>query len=138
MICICDVLFFLQMSQKDSSIGSTKNSKFMMKNGESVLKELIPASNGIYFPYRIFSAKEFKVATNNYDKQNIRNRAFCSNLCKGIWQDRLISVMKFDKSCKQLSYGWSSNNIVYASQMSHKHILKLIGCCLETNLHSSF
>ena len=24
------------------------------------------------------------------------------------------------------------NNITYAAQMSHNHILKLIGCCLET------
>lgn len=29
-------------------------------------------------------------------------------------------------------YNTSINNIAYTSQMSHKHILKLIGCSLET------
>lgn len=29
-------------------------------------------------------------------------------------------------------YNTSINDIAYTLQMSHKHILKLIGCCLET------
>ena len=42
----------------------------MMRNGTSVLKELIASSNGKYNPC-IFSAKELKIATNNYDKRKV-------------------------------------------------------------------
>lgn len=60
--------------------GGQKNSKFMIRNCESVLKEFIIASNSLYFPYRIVFAKELKAVTNNHDKQNIINRAFYSIL----------------------------------------------------------
>ena len=33
-----------------------------------------------------------------------------------------------------LTYEWCLRNIVFASQMSHKNILMLIGCCLETQI----
>ncbi|KAK2640384.1 hypothetical protein Ddye_028179 [Dipteronia dyeriana] len=38
--------------------------------------------------------------------------------------------MKFENF--SYAYDFSIKNIVFASQMCHKHILKLIGCCLET------
>lgn len=44
---------------------------FMMRNSERLLKELIASSNGKYNPYRIFSAEELRIASNNYDEQNI-------------------------------------------------------------------
>lgn len=40
--------------------------------------------------------------------------------------------MKFDDNDNYNAYECCVSNIVYPSQMSHKHILKLIGCCLET------
>lgn len=104
----------------------------MMRNCESVLKQLISVSNSLYFPYCIFFAKELELVTNKYDKKNIINRAFCSTLHQDFLQDRLIFVMKFDKSCKRWSSACSINNTVCASQMSHKHTLKPIRCCLET------
>ncbi|GAY57401.1 hypothetical protein CUMW_179140 [Citrus unshiu] len=59
----------------------------MMRNGTSVLKELIASSN----------------------------------------------VMKFyGHEYHRHTYGSCINNITYAAQMSHNHILKRIGCCLET------
>ncbi|GAY57392.1 hypothetical protein CUMW_179050, partial [Citrus unshiu] len=48
-------------------------------------------------------------------------------------EERLISVMRFRESNRD-EHGSCINNIVYAAQMSHNHILKLIGCCLETQI----
>ncbi|KAJ4719455.1 putative Receptor protein kinase [Melia azedarach] len=102
-----------------------------MRNGETVLKELIAASNGKYNPFRIFSAQELKIATNNYDENNYVNKYF---VYKGFWNERPISVMNFQSHIKDYAYKFCINNIIYASQMSHKHILRLIGCCLETEI----
>ena len=52
---------------------------------------------------------------------------------KGFFQERPVSVMKFDES-KPRTYDCCINNIVYASQMIHRCIFKLIGCCLETQI----
>lgn len=113
---------------------SRDKTTFTMRNGASVLKELIAASNGKYNPYRIFSDEELKIATNNYDDQNFIEPGHLFKLYKGIWQERSITVMRFLGFIKirETTHKRCINNIVYAAQMSHKHILKLIGCCLET------
>ncbi|KAH9755144.1 non-functional pseudokinase ZRK2 [Citrus sinensis] len=112
----------------------TDKRTLMVRNGATVLKELIASSHGKYNPYRIFSAKELEIATNNYDEREVIKQCdfYITKLYKGFWQERLISVMKFDESLPDSAYKYSINKIVYAAQMDHKHILKLIGCCLET------
>ncbi|XP_052298049.1 non-functional pseudokinase ZRK2-like isoform X1 [Citrus sinensis] len=112
----------------------TDKRTLMLRNGATVLKELIASSHGKYNPYRIFSAKELEIATNNYDGREVIKQCIFHiyKLYKGFWQERLISVLKFDESYSDSAYRYSINNIVYAAQMDHKHILKLIGCCLET------
>ncbi|GAY57398.1 hypothetical protein CUMW_179110 [Citrus unshiu] len=108
----------------------------MMRNGASVLKELIASSNSKYYPYRIFSTQEIKLATNNYDQKNVIAKDTSYNLYtmyKGFWQERLISVSQFHgHECRPRAYESCINNVTYATQMSHNNILKLIGCCLET------
>ncbi|KAK9215565.1 hypothetical protein WN944_007570 [Citrus x changshan-huyou] len=114
----------------------TDKRALMMRSGASVLKELIASSNGKYYPYRIFSAQEIKLATNNYDQKNVIAKDTSYNLYtmyKGFWQERLISVLQFHgHECRPRAYESCINNVTYAAQMSHNHILKLIGCCLET------
>ncbi|GAY60142.1 hypothetical protein CUMW_199710 [Citrus unshiu] len=112
---------------------STDKATFVIRNGESVLKELIRASNGKYNPYCTFSAKELEIATNNYDSEKVIMKRSFYTLYKGFCQERLISVMKFDAS-KPRMYDCCINNIVYASQMIHRCFFKLIGCCLETQI----
>ncbi|GAY60147.1 hypothetical protein CUMW_199750 [Citrus unshiu] len=90
------------LNEKKFKLWSKGKRTLMIGNGASVLQELIASSNGKYIPYRIFSAQELKQETNNYDQKN------------GFWHESCI------------------NNVTYAAQMSHDHILKLIGCCLET------
>lgn len=107
---------------------------FTMRNGESILKELIASSDGKYNPYRIFSAEELRIATNNYDEQNIVLQDPFRTLYRGFWQERAISLMKYDSNRNQHALEWCINHIVYASRMRHKHIIKLIGCCLETQI----
>ncbi|XP_052298074.1 serine/threonine-protein kinase ZRK3-like [Citrus sinensis] len=111
----------------------TDKRALMTRNGATVLKELIASSHGKYNPYRIFSAKELEIATNNYEEIKIIKQDSTYKLYKGFWQERLISVMRFRESNRD-EHGSCINNIVYAAQMSHNHILKLIGCCLETQI----
>ncbi|KAK9219152.1 hypothetical protein WN943_007792 [Citrus x changshan-huyou] len=86
----------------------------MMRNGASVLKELIASSNGKYYPYRIFSTQEIKLATNNYDQKNVIAKDTSYNLYtmyKGFWQERLISVSQFHgHECRPRAYESCINN----------------------------
>ncbi|XP_031253806.1 non-functional pseudokinase ZED1-like [Pistacia vera] len=104
-----------------------KEERFLL-NGKTLLKELIASSNGKYNQYRSFTDKEIKIATNNYDQQNIILTQGWYSLYSGFLQDRLVSVLNFSDEYTENSI----NSIVFASQMRHKFFLKLIGCCLET------
>ncbi|ESR46605.1 hypothetical protein CICLE_v10003367mg, partial [Citrus x clementina] len=95
--------------------------KIMMMNGAKVLEKLISSS------------KELEIATNNYDSEKVITKRSFYTLYKGFFQERPVSVMKFDES-KPRTYDCCINNIVYASQMIHRCIFKLIGCCLETQI----
>ncbi|KAI9187462.1 hypothetical protein LWI28_028421 [Acer negundo] len=110
---------------------------FIMKNGADLLEQLIASSNGKYNPILGFSTEELKIATNNYDERYlIKEDFYFQKVYKGFLQDRSIFVMKFDHEYPMDSnaYQYYFNNIAFASQMRHKNILKLIGCCLETQL----
>ncbi|KAK9219143.1 hypothetical protein WN943_007783 [Citrus x changshan-huyou] len=132
-ISISDLSICRPENREDRETTNNSKTENMMRNGASVLKELIASSNGNYNPYRIFSAQELKLATNKYDQKNVITEDWGCILYKGFWQERLISVMRFRESNRD-EHGSCINNIVYAAQMSHNHILKLIGCCLETQI----
>ncbi|XWS10559.1 hypothetical protein CRYUN_Cryun38cG0006200 [Craigia yunnanensis] len=103
-------------------------------NGSILLEKLVAFSNGKCNSIRNFPYEELKRATNNFDPRQVIAVDSGYKLYKGFLQDRVISVKKFNE--KDLAqYGYSFNEIVFASQTSvHKNFLKLLGCCLETEV----
>ncbi|XVE63028.1 hypothetical protein DITRI_Ditri06bG0166800 [Diplodiscus trichospermus] len=109
---------------------------FFIKNGGVLLKELVALSNGKPNPIRHFSAEELLIATNYYDTRQSVVRDFCYRLYKGYLKDIPIFVKKYDVDSL---LGFSSidpyKDIAIGSQMSaHKNVLKVLGCCLETEI----
>ncbi|KAJ0013517.1 hypothetical protein Pint_19811 [Pistacia integerrima] len=111
------------------------NTSPMMANSKYLLEKLISSCNGKYNPIRSFSQEEPKTATDNFDAGKVITRAASYELYKGILEDYSVSVMKFrDDPSRSDAYEYCFNNIVFASQMKHKNLFKLIGCCLETEI----
>ncbi|KAK0602372.1 hypothetical protein LWI29_032692 [Acer saccharum] len=104
---------------------------FMMRNGEILLEKLIASSKGKYNPIRSFSVEEVKTATNNFKVQNVITKDSLNEFYKGFLHDRQMSVMKYSDNSLD-AYEYCLTNVVFAAQMRHKNVLKLIGCCLET------
>ncbi|XP_044471822.1 non-functional pseudokinase ZED1-like [Mangifera indica] len=111
-----------------------RNEEPFLRNGAILLEKLIASCNGKCNPIRGFSAEEMKTATNNYDPHNIIKEDSYFLLYRGSLQDRPVSVMKFFSRGLRDADQCSFNTIVFASQMRHKNILKLIGCCLESQV----
>ncbi|KAK6243145.1 hypothetical protein QUC31_009554, partial [Theobroma cacao] len=105
---------------------------FFSKNGGVLLEELIAFCDGKSNPIRHFSAKELLRATNYYDAHQIFVQDTGYKLYKGSLTDRPIFVKKYDSSWSSLAVN-PYKDIAIGSQMSvHKNVLKVIGCCLET------
>ncbi|XP_021281605.1 non-functional pseudokinase ZED1-like [Herrania umbratica] len=108
--------------------------KCFIKNGGVLLEEVIALRNGRSNPICHFSAKELMRATNNYDARQIFVQDLGYTLYKGSLRDRPILVKKYDSRWRFLETA-PYKDIAFGSQMSvHKNVLKVIGCCLETEL----
>ncbi|KAK8577936.1 hypothetical protein V6N13_076612 [Hibiscus sabdariffa] len=123
---------------KGSKIGSflgikrkSKDEGLLLKNGSMLLEKLIASSDGKCNPIRTFSTEELNQATNGYSIHQEISRYVHFVLYKGSLRGRQISVKRYKSHDKCLET--AITDIVISSQMSaHKNVLKLIGCCLET------
>ncbi|XVE63024.1 hypothetical protein DITRI_Ditri06bG0166400 [Diplodiscus trichospermus] len=112
------------------------NQTFFIRNGGVLLEELVAFSNGRPNPIRHFSAKELLIATNYYHTRQIVVQDFGYRLYRGYLKDLPIFVKKYDsESLWCISVLDPYKDIAVGSQMStHKNVLKVLGCCLETEI----
>ncbi|GMN36316.1 hypothetical protein TIFTF001_005913 [Ficus carica] len=111
-----------------------KEEAFFVKNGASVLEKLVSLLNGDCNPIRSYSAQQLQKATGDF--RWLIHEGWNYNLYKGIHEEREISVKRFTSDCKDDDVLEKiANEVAIASRMSnHKNVLKLLGCCLETEL----
>ncbi|KAF8391937.1 hypothetical protein HHK36_022277 [Tetracentron sinense] len=107
-----------------------------LENGALLLEELITSFDSRSNPIRSFSKKELERATKNYDQHGVFHQDWSYKLYKGTYEDCAIAVKKFTSNDAPQRYiGWCINEVAVASQMNnHKNVLKLLGCCLETQV----
>ncbi|KAJ6434447.1 hypothetical protein OIU84_018040 [Salix udensis] len=104
-----------------------------IRNGSKLLEKLVDIWDGKCNSIRSFSAAELEKTTNNYDIRKMFFRNPFYKLYKGFLQGIPVSVKKFEDDDR--AYEYCFNDIVYSSKMSvHKSFVKLLGCCLETQI----
>ncbi|CAN6570395.1 unnamed protein product [Malus baccata var. baccata] len=108
-----------------------------LKNGAAMLEQLIHSFDGSCNPIRMYSERDLNKATNDYGWDGMIHRDWNSRLYKGVHEECQILVKKFeaDSSSYMDPLELIANELAIASNMSkHKNVLKLLGCCLETEL----
>ncbi|XP_038693692.1 non-functional pseudokinase ZED1-like [Tripterygium wilfordii] len=113
--------------------------QFFLKNGGKMLEQMISIFNGKCNPIRSFSEEDLMRATNNYDRRKIRHEDWNFCIYEGTIESRSVLVKKFKKEISTPGGGdpleLVTNETAIASNMSnHKNFLKLLGCCLETEI----
>ncbi|XP_057961716.1 non-functional pseudokinase ZRK2-like [Malania oleifera] len=104
----------------------------LKQNGAMLLKEVIASSYGKCCPIRCFSVEELKKAINICDQRHVLTIDGHYTLYKGSLQGRPICIKEYSPSMNISSV---IKEIVIASCMSiQKNVLKLLGCCLETEI----
>ncbi|KAK9115596.1 hypothetical protein Sjap_014543 [Stephania japonica] len=108
---------------------SSKRNYFFLENNRLLLKELVGSFHGKSNPIRIFSEKEILEATNNYDSDQFLGYISVHTWYKGRCGNRDVLIKKFldwpdRKHC--------ATEIAVLSQIKHKNVVELLGCCLET------
>ncbi|KAL8238289.1 hypothetical protein R6Q59_019370 [Mikania micrantha] len=110
--------------------------KFFKQNGGIMLQQRISGDGSSHDQAKVFTIEELKRATNNYDESKIIGKGGYGTVYKGVLSDNRIVAIKRSKLADQTQAQIEQfiNEVVILSQINHRNVVKLIGCCLETEI----
>jgi serine/threonine protein kinase len=105
--------------------------KYFKQHGGWLLFEEMKSSKT--YGFSIFSEEDIKKATNNYDDNLIIGHGGHGTVYKGTLRGNVVAIKKckfIDESQKK-EFG---KEMLILSEINHKNIVKLLGCCLEVEV----
>ncbi|KAJ9189876.1 hypothetical protein P3X46_001127, partial [Hevea brasiliensis] len=96
--------------------------KFFKRNGGLLLKQQLTSSDGSVQKTKIFNSKELEKATDRFNENRI------------LGQDGSIVAIKKSKLVDEGKVQEFINEVVILSQINHRNVVRLLGCCLETEV----
>ncbi|PQM42467.1 wall-associated receptor kinase 2-like [Prunus yedoensis var. nudiflora] len=133
--CVFLVLtFWLYCGMKRRKFKKEQEKNFK-QNGGLLLRRELASYNGTIDVATIFTEEELKKATNNYDAKVKIGEGGYGEVYKGtVSGDRkkVVAIKKPKLSAPITESQQFANEIILLSQINHKHVVRLLGCCLET------
>ncbi|KAD7477878.1 hypothetical protein E3N88_01014 [Mikania micrantha] len=104
--------------------------KFFEQNGGILLKQKIK-SQGSNATMTLFSTEQLRKATDNYSQEKIIGKGAYGVVYKGVFSDNSVVAIKRSKLVDATQAEQFINEVMILTQVIHRHVVKLLGCCLE-------
>ncbi|XP_076897442.1 wall-associated receptor kinase 2-like [Bidens hawaiensis] len=108
--------------------------KMFQKNGGLLLQQRLMNNPRSIDSTVLFTAKDLEVATNSYAKDMILGRGGFGTVYKGILRDKRVVAIKKSKEMNDSQIQQFINEVIILTQVNHRNVVKLLGCCLETDI----
>jgi serine/threonine protein kinase len=108
--------------------------KFFKRNGGLLLQQELLAAEGWVQKTKIYSSKELEVATDRFNVNRILGQGGQGTVYKGMLADGRIVAVKKSMVVDEGKLEEFINEVVVLSQINHRNVVKLLGCCLETEV----
>ncbi|THU64094.1 hypothetical protein C4D60_Mb01t22830 [Musa balbisiana] len=112
--------------------------RYFREHGGWILLEEIKAKERYFreqgLAFKIFVEEELEKATDKYDKNRVLGRGGQGTVYKGVLEDSRVVAVKKPKIIDESQKNEFGKELLILSQINHKNIVKLLGCCLEVEV----
>ncbi|KAB5514865.1 hypothetical protein DKX38_028771 [Salix brachista] len=114
--------------------GEKLQKKYFKRNGGLLLQEQLSSGEVNVEKIKMFPSKELDKATDHYNANRTLGQGGQGAVYKGMLADGKIVAVKKSKVIDEGNLRQFINEVVLLSQINHRNVVKLLGCCLETEL----
>ncbi|XP_058768643.1 wall-associated receptor kinase-like 1 [Vicia villosa] len=124
-------LLFLYKVLKRRMIKKRKE-KFFKRNGGLLLQKRMSSGEVNVDRTTLFTLKNLKKATDNFNKDRVLGKGGQGTVYKGMLVDgKIVAVKRFKVEGNVEEF---INEFIILSQINNRNVVKLLGCCLETEI----
>ncbi|EXB77348.1 Wall-associated receptor kinase-like 9 [Morus notabilis] len=133
LLIIVPALAFYKFMMKRKDV--KRKEKFFKRNGGLLLqKQMSPSDGASMERIKLFNAKELEKATDHFNEDRIIGQGGQGTVFKGMLADGKIVTVKRSKVVDEAKLTEFINEVLILLQINHRNVVKLLGCCLETDV----
>ncbi|KAL1531910.1 non-specific serine/threonine protein kinase [Salvia divinorum] len=116
------------------AIKASRKHMFFKRNGGILLEQQLAAVENDIEKTRLFTSVELAKATDDYNENRVLGRGGEGVVYKGMLEDGRIVAVKKSERVNEGDVVDFINEVVIVSQINHRNVVKLLGCCLESEV----